>query len=214
MLTAEKRIARIRRTNISVVAIDRRSTNARAVFATVMMICARVSVVALHRVVIVLATKHRMAAIGRTDVSVVAIRRWSANARAALASVIQRASTSVGTRIGVVSIHTTQERIACVCRADVSIVAIRSRTTNARTAGARVVRRASVIVAAWLRVVRIHAPGGYVARIRRTHVVVVTIRRRTAHTRSARAGVIRRAFILVVARIGIIHVLTTRDRMT
>lgn len=178
------------------------------------MVRARVSVVALHRVVIVLATKHRMAAIGRTDVSVVAIRRWAANARTALTSVIQRTSASVGTRVGVVSVHTTQERIARVRRADVTVVAVRSRTTNTRPTGARVVRRASVIVAAWIRVVRIHAPGGDVARIGRAHIAVITIRRRTTHARPIRAGVIRRAFILVIARIGVIHVLTTRDRMT
>ena len=77
-------------------------------------------------------------------------------------------------------------------------------TQSAARAGVR--RRAGVAVVARRRVVRVDAAGRRVARVVRAHVAVVAVGRRAADAEAARAGVGRRAGVPVVAGGGVVRV--------
>lgn len=74
-------------------------------------------------------------------------------ARTAAAGVIRRAGVAVVARIRVVHVQASKHVVANIRGTDVAVVAIRRRTTNARTTRTRIARRTSVSVVARTRVI-------------------------------------------------------------
>jgi hypothetical protein len=114
---------------------------------------------------------------------------------------------AVVTWVSVINVCTSRVRITGIICANVAIVAVKGRATDAHTARAEVVRRARITVAlANLVVVAAGAPGNRITPVIRTNVAVVAIKRRAADTPTARTGVIRRTGVEVIARVGVVDV--------
>src|SRR5262249_36980919 len=116
-------IARIIRAHVVVVAIQRRTADARSK-CTCIVCGTGVAVVAPAGVVVVIAARYRVAAVIRAYVSVVAVRRWASHAGSTRTSVVRRAGVAVVTRIGVVGVIAAGGRIAGIIRTDVAVVAV------------------------------------------------------------------------------------------
>ena len=131
---------------------------------------------------------------------VVAVRRRVAGTGSGGTEVVGRTGIAVVARSRVVGIHATGTHIARIIRADVAVIAIRSRTTHARTSRTGVGRRTGIAVVARSRVVGVHATAARVAGVIRARIGVVTTQGRTGLTSIVEAR------LSAVARIPVITI--------
>lgn len=209
---AGERVARVVRARVIVAAIQRDRSDATAVGACLVN-GACIGVIARNGVVYVLTTRNRIARIGRTDIVVTAIRSGTTVARSAAARVVRRARVSIVARTAIVHMLTTRTRIAGVVGTRIQIIAIRRRTAHAHATGTGIVRRACTAVTARVAVIDVYATLHHVARIGRADVSIVTIQRSPTIAGSTAASIVGRAFIAVIARIGVVHIDATRLRI-
>jgi hypothetical protein len=159
----------------------------------------------------VLAAQHRVTGIIGTGVAIVAAGRRTAHADTAAAGVARGTGITIVAGCGVVRILAAQHRITEVCGTDICIITARRCTAYAGAAAAGVRRGAGIAVIAGSRIVRVLAAQHRIAGIIGTGVSIVTVRRRTAHTGTGRAGVGRSTGITVVARSRVVRVLAAKD---
>lgn len=174
---------------------------------------ARMPVTAGVRIVGVGAAGRRIARIVRAHIPIVAIRRRTRNAGAAVARISCRAGTSVAARQRVVGVAASNCRIAEIIRAHIVVIAIGRRSGDAAPARAGVIRRAGVAIAARTRVIGVHAAASRITRIVRADISIVAIQRRARNATSAGAGVIGRAGVTVTARTRIVDMHATAGRV-
>src|SRR5439155_307155 len=155
-------------------------------------------------VVGVRASGGRIAAIGRADVAVVAVRGSARLTAPAAAGVARGAGVPVAARVGVVGVGGTSVGLGTVVCADVAGVAVSGLGRLTAPAAAGVARGEGVPVAARVGVVGVRAAGGRIAAVGRTDVAVVAVRGPARLTAPAAAGVARGAGVPVAARVGVV----------
>src|SRR6185295_13313674 len=204
---AGRGIAAVVGTDVAVVAVRRRAPDTRAT-GTGVVGRTRAAVVAGLGIVRVHAAASRVAAIVRADIGVVAVRRRAPDTRATGTGVVGRTRAAVVAGLGIVRVHAAASRVAAVVGADIGVVAVRRGTADACATGTGVVGRTRAAVIAGLGIVRVHAAASRVAAIVRADIGVVAVRRGTADACATGTRVVGRTRAAVVARRGVVRVLT------
>jgi hypothetical protein len=144
-LTPGDGIARIIRTNIAIVAVQRWSTHARTSSAGISR-GAGITVITGCRVVGIDAAGNWITAIGCTNITIVTVQRRSTDTDSGRTGICRGAGIAVVTGCCVVGIDTATYRITRIIRTNITIVTVQRWSTHARTSSAGISRGTGVAV--------------------------------------------------------------------
>lgn len=199
MRTTKRRVARIVRASVRIIAIQRRARNTDVILARLDTV-AHIVVVALD--ISLAATRYRRTRLAEAaDANLSAIAKNTIGTRRVVRFLMIRTVTHAVARIGVIANgfacitarrtrrrireYTADDCIACVNRALIIVVANQRRTAVADTAAARIVRRTGTSVTARVGVVNPNTSKVCMTFVIGANVSVIAVRWRTANARTA-----------------------------
>jgi hypothetical protein len=201
-------ITRIIRANVSIVTILLTTGNTNPKMAEIIP---RTGVTIIARIVIVGIHTTSRFAIARVIGTLVGIITMCPSTRCTMslvANIVRSASVSIVARDSIVGVSTIScFRLARIIRTHVTIVTVFGSTGNTDSFVADVIMSTGIAIGAGSSGVYVHTLSGpIIARIIRTHVIIVTVFSRTSYTTSLRTNVILGAGIAVGTRCSVISV--------